>query len=105
MSEARIELLVKTRDAHRMIADSIDDYLQTLAPPSVKGYDLGRINWKGKTGDHGLFELALLSEQATEDLATLIKDLEDHSGKMQVSGFFVWLMNDKQSVGRKPARK
>jgi hypothetical protein len=105
MSEARIELLVKTRDAHRMIAESIDDYLQTLAPPSVKGYDLSKILWHEKTGDKGPFELALLDEQKSDDLATLIKDLEDHSGKMQVSGFFVWLMSDKKSVGRKPAKK
>jgi hypothetical protein len=32
MSEAKINVLVKARDGHRMIADAIDEYLETLAP-------------------------------------------------------------------------
>ena len=99
------DTLVKLRDAFTLAADALQDELERSAPAGVKRYDLEKIVWHQKTGDKGPFELALVNEQTSDNLRTLIAGLEEHSGKMQNSGYFLWLMSDKKSVGRKPSRK
>jgi len=67
MSEAKINVLVKTRDGHRMIADAIDEYLETLAPAvkqasvasAVKEETFGALKFEPQQGAKiGSYEVA-----------------------------------------------
>ena len=57
MSDAKITLLVKLRDSHRMAADALDEYLETLGPASfrqgntVKEETFSTLKWVEQTGE------------------------------------------------------
>jgi hypothetical protein len=99
-------MLVKTRDGLRMAADSINDYLETLAPPGVKGrespkseVDLTRIAWQQTDGSKGPYELA--DDPANPEFQKLSQILAEHKGKMRIGTFFVWRFTEGTKIGRK----
>lgn len=94
MTDAKIELLAKTRDGHRMIADAIDEYLETCAPRGAQDLipDLSVLVWQRKIGPKGAFEIS--EDEANPRYRDLQSALSQHGGKMTVQGFFVWTLPD-----------
>ena len=104
------ELLAKFRDclqAFEELRQMIDRYLsrkvEVLEQVEKKAYDVSKITWQQTEGPSGMYEKA--QKQETLDYACLLKDLNEHQGKMAIEGRFYWLFTDGQTVGRKSAKK
>jgi hypothetical protein len=109
LTDARIEMLVKTRDGLRMAADSIDDYLETLGPKATVDTfpDLTMLLWKDAIGEKGPFELAETKNNAKNAaFDRLTSYLDAHNGKATISGYFTWKFTDGSgNIGRKLVQK
>ena len=94
MTDPKIELLAKTRDGHRMIADAIDEYLETCAPKFAQDLipDLSLMVWRATMGPKGKFEIC--EDVANPRYRELQTCLRQHNGKMTLQGFFVWTLAD-----------
>jgi hypothetical protein len=62
--------------------------------------DMSSVPWQKRLGSHGEFDVS------NEDLKNpgyvrLLSSLRAHSGKMTVENFFVWILPDGKSIGRK----
>ena len=66
-------------------------------------YDLERITWTKEQGNKGEYEKAV--EQNSIDFRALINDLDEHDGRLQRDGFFIWRFSQGNTVGRKPSRR
>lgn len=96
MSE--IEFLTKLHDALQMAADSVQEYLESIAPVN-KRWDPAKITWKETQGTRGPYEKA--DPQATPDFKAMLQHLKDHNGKLSRNGYFYWVFSDMATVGRK----
>jgi hypothetical protein len=56
-------------------------------------------NWVQTEGKNGLYEK--LEKNDSVEYQNLIKDLEDHKGKMTKDNYFYWLFSDGSAIGRK----
>ena len=101
MSE-KIDALVRARDGLKMIADAVDDILQTLAPPSIHKYDIEKVKWVDAEGPNGKYQRS--SDVNSIDFKELLKDLVLHDDKMTIGQYFVWKFEDDAKIGRKPKR-
>lgn len=113
MTDAKIEMLVKTRDGLRMAADSINEYLETLGPRDRASHtedvfpDLSMVIWKPMTGPKGPFEIADRDSNKNNAAFTRLGEyLNAHGGRATVERFFVWKFSDSSgSIGRKLVQK
>jgi hypothetical protein len=104
MENKKIEALVKIRDACTMLAESINEFIDSQALMEEKTvYDVNKILWQNKNGERGAFELA--SEQDSTDYKQLIVHLQKNQGKLTKDGLFYWLFDDKKTVGRKKSHR
>jgi hypothetical protein len=94
----KIDLLVRVRDANRMIADAIEEYLQDKAPADVMP-DLEGITWQSATGPKGVYEKT--KDKNNPNYARLLKAVKEHQGKMTVDNYFIWLFDDQETVARR----
>jgi len=62
-------------------------------------WDPSRIKWDHTEGPSGPYEKA--SKQNGKDYDLMIKDLQDHKGRLTNDSFFYWLFEDGATVGRK----
>jgi hypothetical protein len=107
MTSALIEFLVKSRDAHQMLADAHNDYLQTLAPTEVKSKIVAEetfvnLKYDSQTSDKlGSFETADPKENDAERFAlafSILKANESTISKRYHGPSYVnsyWTFNDK----------
>jgi hypothetical protein len=111
----KIDVLVRVRDGHRMtIADALDEYLESLAPPgcerasqgpaagSADTWDPAKVRWTAAMGPSGDFEKT--TDADAPDYKSLVSDLKTHGGKLSKNGFFIWLYPDGKTIGRKRKR-
>jgi hypothetical protein len=105
MENKKIEALVKIRDACTMLAESLNDFIDSQAPKEEKTatYNPEKILWQKTQGSRGEFEKAV--EQDTPDYQQLIAHLEKCNGKLTKDGLFYWLFDDKKTVGRKKSNR
>jgi hypothetical protein len=99
----KLDFLVRVRDGHRMIADAIDEYLETIAPAEVRKTDLvadleGMV-WQSATGPKGVYEKT--KDNKNPSYTRLLKAVKEHQGKMTVSSYFVWLFDDQETIARR----
>ena len=65
--------------------------------PAAAQWDPIKIKWIEDVGKKGPYEKA---ESGAEDYQHMIKDLQDHQGKLNHEGRFYWLFQDNKTVGR-----
>jgi hypothetical protein len=107
MSDAKVNALVKVRDGFRMVADAVDEYLETLSPPGVKDEKPGKnaeitmskIQWQPADGSKGPYEFA--DDVNNAEFQTLSKILAEYKGKMRIGPYFVWQFTNSNAIGRK----
>ncbi|MGD0330879.1 MAG: hypothetical protein ABSB40_10680 [Nitrososphaeria archaeon] len=59
--------------------------------------------WVQTEGKNGLYEK--LEKNDSIEYQNLLKDLENHKGKIVKEGFFYWIFDsDNKTIGRKPKR-
>jgi ribosomal protein L24E len=93
--------------------DAIIDFCNALEAAAVKlKHDLGaspeqvkwtwnpdKIQWTQQQGTKGPYEK---SEDANNpDFKAMLKDLQEHKGKLQRNRFFYWVFQNGSTVGRK----
>ena len=101
MSE--IEFLVKMRDGLQMAVDSIEEYLEKISPADQPLWDPSQIAWGQAEGPSGAYER---SEDVNNlEFKAMLKDLQDHKGKMNREGWFYWVFENGHTVGRKKRAK
>src|SRR5271157_2362999 len=107
MNEAQIEALVRVRDGLRQASDAIDDLLQLQNPTkdlTKLPFNVSKIQWKPKQGDHGPFELS--DDYSNVDHQQLLVFMEKHAGGAVTSdGFYYWIFTDGKTIGRKPSNQ
>ena len=96
-----IDALVKLRDAFRMSADALDEYIESRAPREVAGFtwDPNKIKWVQAEGTSGPYERS--EDVDNLDFKEMMKDLASHNGKFQREGYFYWAFQKASIVGRK----
>jgi hypothetical protein len=97
------ETVVKMRDGFQMVADALQQELESSAPSDVIP-DLTGLVWKAATGPQGPYERSD-EETANPNYKRLVKALHEHQGTMTVDGYFVWVFTDGKNIGRKPRKK
>jgi hypothetical protein len=78
---------------------SVQSTRHLLKKVKVEGWDPGKITWKATEGPSGPYERA--DKQDNTDYQLLLKDLQENDGKMRREGFFYWLFDRQDAVGRK----
>jgi hypothetical protein len=108
--QQKVDALVRARDGLRQASDALDDLVQLLVPQNItKGstellFNVSKIPWKPKQGDHGPFELS--DDYGNVDHQQLLAFMEKHAGGAVTSeGFYYWLFPDGKTIGRKPAKQ
>lgn len=94
MSDFR--LATKLRDAHQMITDAWNDYLQDR---TQNHWNPDHVKWQPAVGTKGAYEKA--EPQATTDFKQMLTDIGNHNGKLSRNGYFYWVFNDAATIGRK----
>ena len=60
------------------------------------------ISWALAEGNRGPYERSQGSTNL--DFNALLKDLNEHDGKLSKDGYFYWIFQDSKTVGRKKAK-
>lgn len=96
-----IEALIKLRDAFRMAAEALDEYVDSQAPKEVAGFTWNpkNIKWTLAEGTNGPYERS--EDINSLDFKEMMKDLVAHNGKFQREEYFYWAFERAQVVGRK----
>jgi len=64
-----------------------------------KLYNVNAIKWEGAEGSKGKYERS--EDVDSLDFKALLKDLQQHGGKMQKDGYFMWIFQNGSTIGRK----
>jgi hypothetical protein len=62
-----------------------------------------KIKWDPHQNVNGPFELT--NDYNNSDFKAMLKDLEDHQGKLTRDGIFYWIFQNGATVGRKVKQK
>jgi len=105
----RVNFLVKLRDAAQMIADAINEELDSLNPATKTEFNPEKIPWVKTEGQSGPYERYPAFQQKADemnvDYQALLTALRRHNDKLSHAGLFYWLFSDDKTIGRKPAKK
>jgi hypothetical protein len=71
--------------------------------PDKTKYDMNKIKWTQAEGASGPYERS--EDINSIDFKELLKDLEQHDGKLSRDGYFVWKFEKNAVVGRKKRTK
>lgn len=97
LQDARIGIITKALSQmfHEMAALDDVELAQDTRP-----WDPAKINWKETEGGSGLYE------KATDglDYDLLMKDLRAHNDKFRKGGYFYWVFQRGDAIGRKKVK-
>lgn len=91
-AEALTELL-------NAMESGIESARALLRKVKVEGPNPEGIKWETKQGNKGPYEKA--AKQDGKDYQLLVEDLQKHQGKFRRDGFFYWLFEREDAIGRK----
>jgi len=97
--------------------EAIIDFCNALEAAAVKlKHDVGaspeqvkwtwnpdKIQWTQQQGTKGPYEKS--EDVNNPEFKAMLKDLQEHKGKLQRSGFFFWVFESGSVVGRKAIKK
>jgi len=92
--------LVKLRDAAQQIADACEEQLEKMAPDKTKtSWNPERIKWQQAEGTKGSYERS--EDVNNTDFKAMLKEIQEHQGKLSRDGYFYWVFRNGVTVGRK----
>ena len=100
------ELLAEFRDwlqAGERLRERIDEFLNLIEETRLAEWNPDNIKWTQAEGSRGPYERA--DKQEGRDFKLLLKDLDEHGGRMTKGAYFYWRFDQSETVGRKPRRK
>lgn len=71
--------------------------------PELK-FNVANIIWEKRTGEKGEFEIAEKAKNQNVDYTELEKLIKFGGGTMPSEGFFYWIFQDGNAIGRKPSK-
>jgi hypothetical protein len=109
--EAIADIFAARRDANLRENETIDHLINVLGKPILEAekeaieyeWKPEKIKWDKTEGPKGPYEKS--SPEQSENYKDMLKDLEAHKGKLTKDGYFYWLFNDNETVGRKQRTK
>lgn len=85
-----------------MAVDSIEEYLEKISPADQPAWDHSKIAWAQAEGPSGAYER---SEDVNNlEFKAMLKDIQDHEGKLTRGPYFYWAFQNGHTVGRKKRR-
>lgn len=63
------------------------------------GWNPNEIEWMETEGSKGPYERS--EDRDNPEFKAMLKDLEDHNGKLRRDGYFYWKFDHREIVGRK----
>lgn len=100
------ELLAEFRDwiqAGERLRERIDEFLNLVAENHLTEWNPDNIQWTKAEGTRGPYERA--DKQDSRDFRLMLKDLDEHGGRMTKGGYFYWRFDQSETVGRKPRKR
>ena len=104
-----IEAVIEDEHVLEMAKGSLEALLdswvsgKSLTQEDKPKYDLSKIRWESAEGTRGPYEKSVDVDGV--DFKNLMKDVQEHGGKMSVGEFFVWAFQNGATLGRKKRRK
>ena len=96
-----VDLAVKMRDGHQMLADAWNEYLETLAPAVVKydEQDFDKLAWTQKEGSKGPYmQTTKEANNNNKIFQGLQQILKEHNGFFQTSSSKYWTHRDNPDI-------
>lgn len=94
--EARIGIITKGLSEILSELGKVDDV--ELAQ-DTRPWDPSKISWKETEGGKGPYERA--NDKTNPDFILLAKELKEKNGKFRKGGYFYWLFDRSDDIGRK----
>ncbi len=91
-------ILIENYNLIKLIDDRIKNFQDALSLIEKVEQKKESLVWIFATGPHGVYELCHPS--SNPEYLVLLKELQDHNGKMRRQEFFLWLFKDNV-IGRK----
>lgn len=86
-----------------MAVDGIEEYLEKRAPADQPAWDPSKIAWSQAEGPSGPYEKS--EDLNNLEFKTMLKDIQDHEGKLTRGAYFYWSFQNGHTVGRKRRAK
>jgi hypothetical protein len=103
MSEKDREAIIDFCNALEAACVKLKHELGASPAQGRHSWDPDKIGWTDKQGDKGAFQM---SEDVNNlEFKTMLKDLNDHQGKLYRDGKFYWVFANGATVGRKDLKK
>jgi len=101
---SNVDFLVKLRDAAHLIVDACEEQLEKMVPSETKSsWNPERIKWQQTEGSSGPYERS--EDVNSIDFKNMLKELQEHQGKLSRNGYFYWTFQNGSTVGRKKRQK
>jgi hypothetical protein len=100
---------VMIRDGAQMLTEGAQLIIESMEPaaptetPKPEPCNLNTIIWTQEQGARGPYEKA--AEQDNIDFRKLINILDEHSGQLQMDGYYIWKFSTGNVIGRKIAKR
>jgi len=73
------------------------------ATPEKTSWDSGKVKWTEEEGFKGKYEKS--EDVNNPEFKTMLKDLQQHKGRLTREGYFYWVFENGSTVGRKKMEK
>ncbi len=85
-----------------LVKENVIPEAEKAVDKRVWGWNPDAVKWAEATGPSGEYQLATLeNNHDNRDFREMLRDLEEHDGRLSREGWFYWRFQQKTSVGRK----
>jgi len=96
-------LLEVVEDIQRQLSGKPKEPAPPQTLPPAKEQQKKTSPWQQQEGKKGIFELR--TDVDTNEYLTLRDEILKENGKLAKEGFFYWIMQNQNGIGRKPLRR
>lgn len=96
-----VDLYVKLRDAHQMLADAYNEHLEKMVPSEVNygEKDFDSLKWEMKSGTKGDYQQTTKEANDNNEVFQALKQiLQDHKGFWQSPNYKFWVHSGNPDV-------
>jgi hypothetical protein len=99
VEEKLLEILCDLANGLEAAALNVRHQIQELLRLAESTWNPANIKWEQAQGTSGPYERS--EDEDSLDFKSLVKDLNQHDGKLAKDGHFFWLFKNGSTVGRK----
>ena len=98
-TEKILEIICDMANALEALAVNVKHQIAELTGVKEQHYDVNKIKWVLSEGYKGQYEKS--EDFNSLNHKSLLKDLQEHKGKMTKDGWFYWVFENGSTIGRK----